>query len=249
MKKKIFFVLSLVGIFLVGCNQKEREILTSQVDSLRYELSSQMAAVSTLQEVGVLIDSIDANRNLLRANMVEGTSYDNYLARMNDINNYVKESEKKIIELEKSARKSQSVANSYAGTIKKLKENLTAASQELVSLKELVANYKNENSNLLQTLNLKDADLTEKVELIRVKQQEVATLETRVQDLLVQSKIDQADAYFERALAIEETANRTKFAPRKRKETQKEALELFKMAFFLGKEEAQPKIEQLEARL
>jgi peptidoglycan hydrolase CwlO-like protein len=248
MKKGIFFVLSVVTI-LTGCNQLERELLTSQVDSLRYELTSQMAAVSTLQEVGVLIDSIDASRNLLRANMVEGTSYDNYLARMNDINNYVKESEKKIDELEKSARKSQSVANSYAGTIKKLKDNLAAASQELASLKDLVANYKNENSNLVQTLNLKDAELNDKVELIKVKQQEVATLETRVQDLLIQSKIDQAEAYYERALAIEETANRTKFAPRKKKETQKEALELFKMAFFLGKEEAQPKIAQLEARL
>jgi chromosome segregation ATPase len=248
MKKELFFVLSIVGV-LTGCNQKEREVLTAQVDSLRYELTSQMAAVNTLQEVGVLIDSIDASRNLLRANMVEGTSYDNYVARMNDINNYVKESEEKIVELEKAARKSQSVANSYAGTIKKLKQNLSAASQELVSLKELVANYQNENSNLVQTVSLKETELNEKVELIKVKEQEVATLETRVQDLLVQSKVDQADSYYQRALAIEETANRTKFAPRKKKETQKEALELFKMAFFLGKEEAQPKIQHLEARL
>lgn len=248
MKKEVIFILFIVGI-LSSCNHKEREFLTAQVDSLQYELASQMAAVSTLQEVGVLIDSIDANRNLLRANMIEGTSYDNYVARMNDINNYVKESEMKILELEKSARKSQSVANTYAVTIKKLKENLTAASQELASVKNLVANYQAENSSLIKTVALKDTEFNEKLEVIKVKQQEVATLETRVQDLLVQSKVDQADAYYQRALAYEEVANRTKFAPRKKKETQKEALELFKMALFLGKEEAQPKIEQLQARL
>jgi chromosome segregation ATPase len=248
MKKEIIFILSMVGI-LSACNIKENERLTAQVDSLQYELTSQMVAMHTLQEVGTLIDSIDASRKLLRANMVEGTSYDNYVARMNDINRYVRETEVKLSELESAVRSSNAVASNYSGTIKKLKGDLNKASQELVALKELVANYQNENANLAQTVSLKETELTEKVELIKVKENELATLETRVQDLLVQSKMDQAEAYYERAIAIEEAANRTKFAPRKKKESQKEALELFKMAFFLGKEEAQPKIQQLEARL
>lgn len=248
MRKELFFALSLV-VILSGCNQKENERLTVKVDSLQNELTSQMVAVTTLQELGVLIDSIDANRKVLRTHMVEGTSYDNYVARMNDINEYVKASEKKLLELENSVRSSKSTAKSYAGTIKKLKGELEKTSQELGALKELVATYQSENESLAQTVSLKNAELTEKAEVIKVKEQELTALEIRVEDLMKQSTIDQADAYYARALAVEETANRTKFAPRKKKETQKEALELFKKAFLLGKQEAEPKIAQLEARL
>jgi hypothetical protein len=43
---------------------------------------------------------------------------------MNDLNTYVKETDRKIRELEKSTRKSKSTASSYAATIKKLKNDL-----------------------------------------------------------------------------------------------------------------------------
>ncbi len=74
-------------------------------------------------------------------------------------------------------------------------------------------------------------------------------METRVQELMVQSKVDEAESYFARALLVEETAKRTKFAPRKKRASRQQALELYKMSLFLGKEEAQPKIAQLEDKL
>ncbi len=48
-------------------------------------MQSQQTA-QTLQEIGVLIDSIDANRQLLRTDVVEGTSYADYKSRLQDIN-------------------------------------------------------------------------------------------------------------------------------------------------------------------
>jgi hypothetical protein len=50
-------------------------------------------------------------------------------------------------------------------------------------------------------------------------------------------------------MAVEETANRTHFAPRKKKNTMREALELYKQAQVFGKDEAQAKIDELEKRL
>jgi len=41
---------------------------------------------------------------------------------------------------------------------------------------------------------------------------------------------------------VEEAANRTKLAPRKKKETYKEAIELYKKALSMGKTEAQAKL-------
>lgn len=245
MLKRIMIILS-IAVMLYGCGKEEKMRLTLQVDSLKSELQTSQLASQTLQEVGTLIDSIDASRQLLRTNMVEGTTYDDYIARMNGINKYVKETEQKIKELEKSAKASKSTAQSYAATIKKLKNELEKTTRELGALQELVANYKNENVNLIQTVALKDEEIKSKDELIQIKLQEFTQLETRVQEMMVQSKKNEADAYYAQAQAVEETAKRTKFAPRKKKETQKQALELYKMALFLGKEEAQPKIAQLE---
>jgi hypothetical protein len=61
--------------------------------------------------------------------------------------------------------------------------------------------------------------------------------------------MNEADSYFARATAVEEAANRTKLAPRKKKETYKEAIELYKKALSMGKQEAQDKITALEKKV
>ena len=66
---------------------------------------------------------------------------------------------------------------------------------------------------------------------------------------MISSKVDEADAYFARAEAVEEAAKRTKLAPRKRKESLKEALELYKKAAALGREDANGKVTELEKRI
>ena len=102
MLTRFFFILSMAGVF-VSCDQREKVKLTAKVDSLNNELMISQEAAQTLQEVGTLLDSVDASRQLLRTNMVEGTSYDEYVSRMHDVNDYVKATQKKIAELEKSA--------------------------------------------------------------------------------------------------------------------------------------------------
>jgi hypothetical protein len=82
-----------------------------------------------------------------------------------------------------------------------------------------------------------------------MREQDVANLETRVEDINTQSKASQADLYFAQAQALEIAADRTKFAPKKKKETKREALELYKLSLSLGKTDAQPKIDELEKDL
>src|SRR6185369_9556463 len=135
---------------LTSCDNKSEKLQT-QVDSLKAELQTNQKFVETLQEVGVLMDSIDANRQLLRVNMVEGTTYTDYTSRMKDINNYVKDTQTKIEDLEKTLKKSKGAANAYAATIKKLKTDLETKSQEISKLQELVSSLGNENQNLITT--------------------------------------------------------------------------------------------------
>jgi len=238
-----------VAALLAGCDTKEKDQLKSQVDSLKVELETSQKMAQTLNEVGILMDSIDASRQLLRVNMVEGTTYDDYKARMKDINSYVKDSQKKIDDLEKSLSSSKSKNGANSKLISKLKADLEAKTNEIASLQEQVEKYRSENQNLITTVSMQEAELLDKQTQIESKTQELALIEARVQELMIQSKMSEADAYYARAQAVEEAANRTKLAPRKKKETLQEAVELYKKALSMGKNEAQAKITELEKKL
>jgi chromosome segregation ATPase len=248
MLRKLVFVIPMAAI-IAGCGTKEKEMLQSQVDSLRVELETSQAMAQTLTEVGAMMDSIDASRQLLRVNMVEGTTYSDYKSRMQDINAYVKETQTKIDDLEKTLKTSKSNANAFSKTIKKLKADLETKTQEIAALQEQVDKYRNENQNLITTVGMQEAELTDKSIEIETKTQELALIEARVQEIMIQSKMSEADAYYARGQAVEEAAARTKLAPRKKKETLREAVELYKKALSLGKTEAQERITALESKL
>ena len=247
MVKNILFMVA-IGATLMSCGG-EAEKLKSQVDSLKVELQTSQQFATTLQEVSVLMDSIDANRQVLRVNMVEGTTYENYTARMKDINNYVKDTQSKIEGLESSLKKSKGNTSALSSTIKKLKADLEARNKSIAELNEQVDELRNKNQNLITTVGLQEAELSDKEAQIITKQQELALIEAKIQELMIASKMSEADSYFTRAQAVEEAANRTKLAPKKKKETLKEAIELYKKALSLGKQEAEAKITELEKKI
>lgn len=232
-----------------GCGREEKENMQTQLDSLKNALEMSQQVAKTLEEVGGLMDSIDANRQLLRVNMVEGTTYDDYSARMKDINNYVKDTQRKIDDLEAALRKSKGVSASYAATIKRLKNDIETKNAEIAQLQEQVENFRTENSSLVTTVGLQAREIAEQESEINAKRQELALIEARIQELMVLGKMNEADQYFARAQAVEEAANRTKLAPKKKKETLKEALELYRKSYSSGKQEAQGKISELEKKI
>ena len=246
--KRILWVVATTGL-LMSCGTKEKQELQSKVDSLNVELENATRMANTLLEVGVLMDSIDANRQLLRIDMVEGTSYEDYTSRMKDLNQYVKDSERKISELENSLKKSQGNASTYARQIKKLKDDLATKSIEIMALQTMVEKYRNENQNLINLAEMQGDEIAAKEAQIQQKEQELALIEARIQEIMIQSKVSEADAYFARAQAIEEAANRTKLAPKKKKESLQEAIDLYKKSLSLGRQDAQAKITELQKKL
>lgn len=248
MLRKLLPIIAM-AVVLTACDNQEKAKLKSEVDSLRNELQTSQRMAQTLQDVGTLMDSIDANRQLLRVNMVEGTTYDDYTARMKDLNNYVRETEDKISDLEAQLKKSKGTVNSFSALIKKLKAELVTKSQEVILLQEEAERARNENQNLSETIRLQEEELTSKEDEIRLKEQELASSENKIQEMILTQKMSEADAYFKQAQAVEETANRTKLAPKKKKASIRQAIDLYKKALSLGKEEAKAKIDELEKRL
>jgi len=241
MIRKIVLGLPLIALFW-SCENKEKIRLQAQVDSLRTELQVSQQTNKEYEEVGALIDTIDASRQLLRADVVEGTSYKDYKNRLTSINTHIKETQAKIAELEKAVKKN----NASLGTIKRLKADLELRQQQIAALETEVERMRTENATLSRTVTQRDSVLALNSETIKLREQDVATLETKVEEINTTARNTQADLYFQQAQALETAANRTKFAPKKKKETQREALELYKLSHSLGKQEAQAKIEELE---
>jgi chromosome segregation ATPase len=251
MSTKIILLMSIVAVgFLSSCeDQKKKELVQRTSDSLRTELQANRKLTEAMVEIGTLLDSVDANRKVLRVKMVEGTNYETFAGLMHDINQYVRNAEAKIEALEKAAGKNSHNDAIYASAIKKLKGELDIRNHELDALKEQVNVYKNKNENLITTVGLQKAEIDDKLNQIKTKQEDITQLQEQVSQLMTKSKLDQGDAYFAQASAIEEAANRTHFAPRKKKNTRKEAIELYKLALNFGKEEAQARINQLEKKM
>ncbi len=249
-KMKIFrnslFVVT-AGLLVSSCGMNsETEQLRAEADSLQAELQSTTLAVQTLQQVGAWMDSIDSGRENLELSLERGIQSDDFVARMEAINQYVKDSENKITELESNLSSTSSQSQAYAGTISRLRQQLQSKNDEVVSLQDQVTRYKVENQDLISAVSMREEEIMQKDTELEIKRQELQLLEARIMGLFEAAKINQADALFARGQAIEEAANRTRLAPNKKKETYLEALELYRQASNLGHVEAKTKMEELQ---
>jgi chromosome segregation ATPase len=240
-------ILSLgMAALMMNCDSKERAQLQHRVDSLSAELQASKQVEATMSEIGVLIDTIDANRQALRTEMVEGTSYTDYIRRLKDINTHISETKNKVAELEKNVK---SAKNSSAVALKRLKQDLELRQQEMLALQSEIENMRAENRKLSANIATKDSTLTLRDETVKLREQDIASLEGLVKDINEQTKVKVANLYYAQAQALETAAQRTHFAPKKKKETKREALELYKLSLSLGKSEAEARIAELEKDL
>jgi chromosome segregation ATPase len=168
---------------------------------------------------------------------------------MKDINSYVSDTEAKITALESELNKSSSNSKSYVRTINKLKTDLAGKTKEIAELQTSVETYKKENTDLLNTVDLKESEIADLENNITVKMEELNLIENRIQELMKKSEMSEADANYALGEALEEAANRTKLAPKKKKETLKEAIEYYKKSLAFGREDAQAKIDALEKKI
>jgi chromosome segregation ATPase len=235
-----------IAALMMNCDSKERAQLQHRVDSLSAELQASKQVEATMGEIGVLIDSIDANRQALRTEMVEGTSYTDYIRRLKDINNHISETKTKVAELEKNVKSAKS---SSAVALKRLKADLELRQQEMLALQSEIENMRAENRKLATDINTKDSTINLANETVKLREQDISSLESLVKDINEQTRVKTANLYYAQAQALETAAQRTHFAPKKKKETKREALELYKLSLSLGKTEAEARIAELEKDL
>ena len=249
MKQSITIFLTATFIVFSCVPKAEKEQVEMENEELKSELARAQMAVSTLEEVGSLMDSIDKARNALKLELEAGTNYEDYLERMNNINNYVNETEAKIDELEEELNKSSSKNQVYIKTISRLKKEVAGKAKEIEGLHVSVEKYKKENKTLLNAVDIQEAEIADLNDEIELKLEELELIENRVQEMMKKAQMTEAESYYALGEALEEAAKRTKLAPKKKKETYREAIEYYKKSLAFGREDAQEKIDALEQKI
>jgi len=243
--KKLFIVPVLLLAF-ASCNTEQLETenaaLKAAMDSLNIQIENDKAVGEQLAKVSALMDSIDKERNSLRINLETGIKSDDYEARMKGIQNYLRDTRKKLADMDKNN-------TSYSSLVKKLQKELTTKNADITKLQNQVAMYQEENKGLISKVNLQSIEIEEKAQMIMIKEQELALIEAKMQEIMIKAEVSEADAFFARGEAVELAATRTKLAPKKKKETYQEAIELFKKSQSLGNTFAKAKIDALQKKL
>jgi hypothetical protein len=244
MKKYILGFAVLVA--LSGCGKEEKLALQHKVDSLTVELTASREVEKDMNEVGVLIDSIDASRKSLQMKMIEGNTYADYVTRLKEINVYVRQTESKLASLEKSSKHASKASTS---SIRRLKADLEKRTLEITELQLQIGKLRDENLAAWTKVNQKDSILSMRDQMIKLNEGDIASLEKLFNDSQAENKTTVGNLYYAQAAALEKAANRTHFAPRKKKDTRLEALELYKLSRSMGNTDAQVKIDDLEKRI
>jgi hypothetical protein len=243
---KTYIIAITLAASFFGCGKAEKVHLQFKIDSLNNALVESKKTEVALNEVGVILDSIDVNRHVLHVRIVEGITYADYVKRLNEINTHIKESQAKIVVLENTLKGTKAASSA---TIHRLKSEVEMKSKEIVALQLEVINLRDHNGSLTASLTQRDSTISSQREMIKLKSGNVTALEGLVKDIEDQNRIKVAKLYFAQGEALETAANRTKFAPRKKKETRREALELYRLSYSLGNMDAQAKIQELEKKL
>jgi chromosome segregation ATPase len=239
-------IVVLIGLSFIACDSKKIAHLEKQNDSLRNELTVRSVMGDRMREVNTLLDSIDINRKLLKTELKEIASVDELKSRLEDINAYVKRSEKKIEAIEAQLRRSRNEAFAYTMMVDALKGEVVIRDGEVVQLASAVTDYQKSNRTLMDSVRYHEGKVTDMHLSISEKQKQLAELETKVHSLETDFRLTEAEVYYAKAKLLEEAARRTRLAPQKRKQTFTEALELYRKAYSLGKEEAKINIQLLE---
>jgi len=249
MKLHLLFFLMILFLMTSCGNGKKVENLESQVDSLSLALEQNQMFFETLVEVGEVLDSIDVNRNNLKLTLEGGMDFDDYKSRLKDLNEYVKDAENRIGELTASLSSSSRTMRNYEKSIETLRSRVKSQSQEIQELTVALEEAQVENQELITLADIQLGQIDDLTKLLNEKKEELELTQNRIDALCRQSQVNEADAYFARAQATEEAANRTKLAPKKKKDTYREALELYKKAGEMGHDGAEAKIKELKEKV
>lgn len=245
MKKVDLHRMVLAGLLVLSACQsvdkKENDKLERQLDSVSNELTETRQELMDSRQVKALLDSIDASRNVVSAPSTMDNDSQSNLTRLNDINEYVRDINLKMDQMEKSIK----YVNTMAASILTLQADIDARTLKIARLEAEAKNISTNDKSMISTIQRKDSTMAL---FIKNCQGDIAVLQKAMEDVHTKNNLATADLYFKQAETLTGLAENVGSSAKK-KFVKREALEMYKISFSLGKKEAQSKIKVLEADL
>lgn len=244
LKSKHGLGLIALTIVILSCNSssKDHEQLTLKYDSVLIENQKAQSVIKSLGEAVAIIDSIEVGFEDLNFELEGGTDYPSYVDKMAKIADHAKRAEARIAQLESTLGKDASV-------ISNLRRELGLKTQRIKELEDAIESLKEKNTKMFDLVMVQGQTMHNQAMELVLKKQEIALIEAHVEELLKQAEVNEANSFFARAEALEEAANRTKLAPRKKKQSLKRALDFYQQSLDKGNENAKTKVDELTKRL
>lgn len=206
--RRLFGVIVVI-VALSGCNTREI-FLRDEIDALRNQVATSKQVTATLQEIGVMIDSVD----ILRSDLARGAYNDNP-DRLREINKYLETMQLRTAKLQHELDKGKGVEPVYAEMVARLQRDLTAKTLEFDALAKELFLDKAANDTLRDLVDAQNVHMQENTVLLVATQEEVLQLDQEVKRLTVDAS--SAGSYHEQALALEKASERIRLAIEKSK--------------------------------
>lgn len=235
-----------VGCILVlsacqSTDKKDNVRLERQLDSVSQELEVTKQALMDSQQVKALLDSIDASRKIVSVSLNNSNTSQSNMNRLSDINDYIKDINVKMDQMEKSIK----YVNSMATSILTLQADVEMRTQKIARLEAEAKKADAHGKAVIRTVQRKDSTLAE---FIRTCQEDIRVLQKTMEEVHAKNNVATANLYFKQAEALASMSDNVSSTV-KRKSVRKEALEMYKISLSLGKNEAQQKITELQREL
>lgn len=239
--KKLLFIAGAALVF-AGCknnNEEQQLAWQAKYDSLTNEINVRNESVVMMQKVNTYMDSIESYKNWLKIEIETGIDQNDIEVRMKNLNQFVKQTEQTIKNLEKSRA-------GYSSLVAQMKKDFEKKTLEIVNLQKQIASLEEANNQLVVLVSQKDDEIKNKSLTIEEKEAQITKVESQVEDLMKQALQLEAESYYSRAKALELAAQRTKLAPGKKKETLTQSYELYKKALDKGYDQASQDVTRLK---
>jgi hypothetical protein len=229
--RKLIYFLTLCS-FLFACDSQKYSQLKRENDSLRQEIEFRNNMLIAMNEVNGIADSI-LN---LHGYQMDSAQYRRYLDRITYLHDNLMVSNRSLAKASNDLNASRDEAAAYNLMVMALQDEVTLRDGEIRDKDVAIdKNAKKYQGNLAALQSV-----------VKERDQELVKLKAAIEDI---KRLNAAESYFIKAQRLEEKAKRIIFARRKKKETLREALELYHKSYLYGKKEAATRIEGLTKML
>lgn len=238
----VFSLLASV-VLLSACSGNKLDRLAAQNDSLRMELKKAQSVISNYSVITASLDSLEGLRKVVSAQTKHEPAHAVMASRIHAINKHVIETDQKINSLDKQLKSTRHENSAYVMMVDALKSELQIRVDEVTILEGNITDVEQMNEEVKWE---KEQAVSQLLNEVNAKKLALTGLEDRLHQLEITFRNTEAEAVYARAVAVEESARKTRLAPGRKRESLNEALELYKKARSLGKTEAESNIRALE---